>query len=279
MRKLYITLVTAVLAGSAATAQEAPMAKMETSARPVDLNIGAGLSLPTGGYAGTAGKANMGFALALDGNYYFLANNRLGLSLGLGYQQHSKDTIVDNGAYSFDIKNGYTKLYQEPNPAFRQFGFFIGPVYRLVDNQHWSIDVRLRAGLVNVSNPDYYQAVWAKNPFNGDKYESVIVSSVAYHYETSRFAFIPNIGLGLTYRFTPKLGLNLSADYGRSFGDNGRVGSAGRIMKWNELINNGITFTDKTHNDAKDFASEYVVEQSTTMIQALNFRIGLQYRF
>lgn len=245
-----------------------------------ELNLGAGASLPLGEYAGTTGKANTGFNIGLDGNYYFLANNRLGLSLGFGYQQHSKDTVTDNGAYSFNTKNGYTELYQKPNPTFRQLGLFIGPVYKVLDNERWEAEVRLRLGFVNVHNPDYYQAVWAKNPFNGDKYEGVIVSATAYNYASSaRFALMPGIGAGITYRISPKLGINLRADYYKALGSNGKVGEVVREMKWQELVNNGITFSDATHNNAAEFASDYFVEKATTAIQVLNVNVGLQYRF
>jgi|GEM_PF-3651384 len=281
MSRLLLLALTGLLTGTMASAQQAEeVVRPKRAPGAFELNLGAGAIMPMSDYAGTTGKANTGFNIGLDGNYYFLANNRLGLSLGLGYQQQGKDTIVDNGAYSFNIKNGYTELYQKPNPAFRQFGLFIGPVYKVLENEHWSAEVRLRLGFVNVSNPDYYQAVWARNPFNANKYEGVIVSATAYNYEGStRLALMPGIGAGITYRFTPKLGINLRADYYQALGRNGKVGAVEREMKWQDLINNGITFSDKTHNNSSDFASDYFVEKATTAIQVLNVNIGLQYRF
>ena len=272
MSKLLLLVFTGLLTGTIASAQQTEEHMgLKRAPNSIELNLTGGVSLPMGAYAGTTGRANTGFNIGLDGTYNLLANNRLGISIGFGYQQHKKDSILDNGAYSFNIKNGYTELYQKPNPAYRQFGLYIGPVYKVLDSEHWSAEVRLRVGFVNINNPDYYQVIWAQDPNRGDKPQVVTTTLTAYNYTSSVLAFMPGIGTCIHYRFTPRLALRLSADYYRGLGENGEVGSMERNMKWNELINNGLTFNSNNATNILDYASVKFFRKSTP-IQVLNMK-------
>lgn len=277
MKKIYTLLIPALCTSLLALAQQEPVAKVKKEPKPSDVTLSGGLSMPMGKYAGEIGQANTGFNGALDGNYYFLAGNRLGISVGFGYQQHKKDTITNPSDYIFKIKNGYTILYQEKNSAYRQLGFFIGPVYKLVDTKRWTAEVRLRAGVVNLYNPDFFQAVWSENTGSGYS-EIAVIPFTAYDYKNSKFAFMPNLGVGINYHLNTKLALSFKADFYQGLGDNAKVGSASRDMKWQALIANGITYDNGTNN-VLDFASRDFVNQSTAYKQSLNLNIGLQYSF
>lgn len=246
----------------------------------LELGIYGGLSQPLGEYGGVIGTAHTGWSGALDVDYYWFANNRLGISVGLLHQQHRKDTIVDNGRYSFPIKNGYTTFTQESTPGYRQTGLLIGPIFKAYENTKLEVSTYVRLGLVNQHNPDFYQIIYAYNPYNSH-YVNVDMPYFSYNYDAPAITIMPNIGLKVHYKLNNHLGLGLKADYMMIPEERGKVGEMARDIDWQGLKDKGIEFYNNKDydHDLSSFAPKGYYVKSFAAIQTINFSVGVQYRF
>ncbi|RQO29997.1 hypothetical protein DBR32_13880 [Taibaiella sp. KBW10] len=242
-----------------------------------DLNLYGGLSMPLGAYAGTVGSARSGFSAGLNFDYYFLLNNRLGLSFGLLYQTHGKDSIKTNGAYNFTFTNGYSTFYQDQKATYRQFGLFLGPVYKVYASARWNASVYAKIGFVNQHNPDFYQTLYAYNATT-QKYVIVKIPYTALNYDSPPISLMSNFGLNVQYKITPKIGIGFRAEYLSITEGTGRIGEVVYAQK-KSLEPNGITVNSKNVSDVDLYFDTEGTAKSSVPIQSLNFNVGIHYTF
>lgn len=282
MRKIVAAALLAIAAPVSAFAQE-----KTNSILPYTRNKGAyevgvygGVSMPLGQFGGTVGRANAGFAGELNFDAYLLVNNKLGLSVSVLYQQQSKDTLTNTAQYNFPIKNGNVSFYQEPNPSYRQISLLLGPIVKVYESKKIDVNVYARVGITNQHNPDFYQKIVANNPFNG---HDVIVDMpyYAYNYDVPAVTIMTNLGLKVNYKISKQLSIGLKADYLAIPEESGNVGEMYRSIDWEGLKTNGITFYNNKDydNNLGEFALQGFYVKSHAMIQALNFSVGVHYRF
>jgi hypothetical protein len=168
------------------------------------ISLTAGLSIPTGVYGSNeiylvskypVGLAKTGYYASLDVGFFF--NAKLGISAGYGYFQNDLDDDFLNN--EFNSSPADFRLVRAG--AWQHHYAVAGPILSIVSGQLIS-DVRVRAGYLFSSEPDFYVAT----DRNGRRHETItaIPSKAA--------GPVVNIGLGIRLKVSAHLAVSFLSE-------------------------------------------------------------------
>lgn len=208
-------------------------------AQKLQVSINGGTAIPTGSfgkgdyYDATSGFAGTGGHFNVTGTWYL--SKHFGVGALVGYSRFgSKGSQSLSDGYKEDSGTDSTTLYKQGSN--HAWSFLIGPTYRLDLCKKLRLTARVLGGYTNTHLAGF--KIY---------YEDYLDNSMSQR-EASGGAFALQGGLGLQYKLTSRLGVQVNADYFYSKPDisisydNFVVNSGRRLSKYNEAIS-GINAT------------------------------------
>ena len=208
-------------------------------AQKITLSVNGGAALPMGGFGkGDYYDASSGFA-GTGGHFNVTAGYSLGKHWGVqvlaGYSKFAfKGAQSLSDGYKEDSGTDSTTLYRKGTN--HSWSFLIGPTYKIDAGRKFSITARALGGYVNTHLAGFQIF-----------YEDYLDNAMSQR-EASGGAFGWQAGLGLQYKLTARLAVQINADYFASKPnidisyDNFVVNSGRRLTRYNETIG-GINTT------------------------------------
>ncbi|HEY8937795.1 MAG TPA: outer membrane beta-barrel protein [Cyclobacteriaceae bacterium] len=197
------------------------------------IGFSAGVSTPSGNFSKTetgslnnwnnkAGFAKTGFAIGVEGAYYFLP--KLGLAGTLYYSNHGGFSKADAAKLgdSYTDAFGVDESTVKTSGSYSSVNVMLGPQFSFPINK-LTVDVRALAGIIQSLSTPEMTVQLEDNTSTLLKQKSSTATASGWQ-----------VGAGLRYALTDKLGLMFRADYFNSDGikikNENRSNNAGRMV-------------------------------------------------
>lgn len=225
------------------------------------LGIMSGANFPVNGFKSDIGRAKLGYGVGIFADKYFLGSN-FGLGVDMRYLKNK-----GRGLDTIKFADGFLAAnYNKPN-AFKNYVIALGPIFKSALASWLQLELFLKGGLMLEDFPSYNNKLTYAPYVSGS---SSIIVRQTINAQDKTTSFMGLGGMRLNFKLSRNLGLFLSGDYLRTFGEKfSNKPSKFGIASMNPLVpitSSTFIYSPAVHYDVSNYPEQRIF---ITMVNAM----------